>query len=226
MELIVALNTADPIQAHLWVKRLFPEARFFKVGLPLYLRGGAAFLRELKRQGLKVFLDLKFLDIPSVVAQAVEAAAALEPELLTVHALGGRAMLEAAQAALSPESPTELAAVTLLTSLDRSFLQTLTDTEIEPRKVVLNLARLAHEAGIRTVVASGQEVPLLRERFPELRLVVPGVRMEGEDRGDQQRVVTPEALRPYRPDYVVVGRPITGAPDPLAAYRAFREALR
>lgn len=225
MELIVALNTGDPGQARRWIDALRPEARFFKVGLPLYLRGGVPFVRELQREGCRVFLDLKLLDIPSVVAQAVEAAAALEPDLLTVHALGGVEMLRAAAAALPQGGRTELVAVTLLTSLDRAFLQDVLGSVLSPEEVVLRLARAAQEAGIWAVVASGQEVPILRERFPKLKLVVPGVRMKGEDRGDQRRVSTPEALRPYRPEYVVVGRPITGAPDPLAAYRAFRDAL-
>jgi orotidine-5'-phosphate decarboxylase len=180
---------------------------------------GVAAILEL---GLPVFLDLKLHDIPNTVAKAVEALAPLEPTVLTVHAAGGRAMLEAAKAA-APAS-TKVVAVTVLTSLDGEDLRSIGVTS-EPREQVERLAELAQSAGLDGIVCSGAEVAAARAAWPDGFFVVPGVRPAGGDVSDQKRVVTPRQALDDGASILVIGRPITAADDPARALRDIAAAL-
>jgi orotidine-5'-phosphate decarboxylase len=219
--LIVALDAPDAERARALVLQLGESVRFYKVGKELFTAVGPEIVRELVGNGKKVFLDLKFHDIPNTVAAAVRSAAALGVSLLTVHASGGAKMLQAAAeaAAQSPAKPTVLA-VTVLTSLGSEDLEEIGVAGIAEAQV-LRLAALALQSGCGGVVASAQEAARLRQSLGTgFALVTPGIRPAGADAGDQTRVVTPEAAIRAGADYLVVGRPITAAPDPSTAARA------
>jgi orotidine-5'-phosphate decarboxylase len=191
----------------------------FKVGSQLSTAAGPGVVRSIVARGQHVFLDLKFHDIPNTVAGAVASAAQLGVSLLTVHALGGRAMLEAAAGAL-PAMGMRLLAITVLTSHDEKSLGEVGVVRPLPEEV-RDLARLARAAGVDGVVASPHEVALLREACgKDLLIVAPGIRPAGARAGDQARAATPAAALTAGADYLVVGRPITEAKDPAAAARA------
>ena len=214
--LIVALDVPGAEEARPLVDRLAGHVGMFKVGSQLFTAAGPAFVQELVARGEKVFLDLKYHDIPNTVAAAINAASRLGVSLVNVHALGGRAMIEAAVGAL-PAMGTRLLAVTLLTSHDPATLAEIgLSGELSER--VRELARLARDAGADGVVASPQEVPLIREACgPEFLVVTPGVRPKGSAAGDQARVATPASALRDGADLLVVGRPILEAADPPAA---------
>jgi orotidine-5'-phosphate decarboxylase len=163
-----------------------------------------------------VFLDLKLHDIPNTVAKAMETLAPLKPAILTVHAAGGRAMLQAAKAAASPE--TKVVAVTVLTSLEAAELAEV-GVIGSPAEQVERLAELAREAGVDGIVCSGAEVGAVRRAWPDGFFVVPGVRPAGGAVNDQKRVVTPAQALHHGASVLVIGRPITAAPDPAQAIR-------
>jgi orotidine-5'-phosphate decarboxylase len=191
------------------------------VRLELFVAAGPAVLKPLVARGHSVFLDLKFHDIPNTVAGAVRSAANLGVRMMTVHAAGGPAMLAAARAALDGvANPPELLAVTVLTSMDQAQVNAV-GVERSPAKQVERLARMGLEAGMRGFVCSPQEVASLRALTgPEGVLVIPGIRPAGSATGDQKRIATPgDALR-QGASYLVVGRPITQAPDPAEAAEA------
>jgi orotidine-5'-phosphate decarboxylase len=216
--LIVALDVPTAGSALDLVDRLENSCRWFKVGLELFVAAGPAVLEKLTARGHSVFLDLKFHDIPNTVAGAVRSASGLGVRMLTVHALGGPAMLSAATAALDGvPNPPELLAVTVLTSMDGAQL-TAVGLDNRPAVQVERLAKAGLDAGIRGFVCSPQEVSSLRVLSGrDAVLVVPGIRPAGAGVGDQKRVATPsEALRAGA-TYLVVGRPITQAPDPAEA---------
>lgn len=225
--LIVALDVPTRDEARALVDRLAGRVGLFKIGSQLFTAAGPDVVREIVGRGEKVFLDLKYHDIPNTVAGAVESAARLGVSLLTVHGLGGRAMLEAAARALPAAAGMRVLAITVLTSQDEAGLHEvgvagpLADS-------VRRLARLAREAGLDGVVASPQEVGLVREACGRDFLVVtPGIRAGGARAGDQARLATPGAALAAGADYLVVGRPITQAPDPAAAVAAIvREMTR
>ena len=189
-----------------------------KVGKELFTRAGPFIVEALQQRGYEVFLDLKFHDIPNTVAGAVRAAGDLGVWMVNVHASGGRRMMEAAAEALQPlHSRPLLIAVTILTSLSSEDLHDL-GYEESPESRVRRLAALAADAGMDGVVCSAQEAPALREeRGAEFCLVTPGIRSAGDDAQDQRRVVTPTDAVALGSHYLVIGRPITGASDPLAA---------
>jgi orotidine-5'-phosphate decarboxylase len=228
--LIVALDVPDLAAATEMVNRLEQTCSWFKVGMELFTAAGPAVVELLLSRGHSVFLDLKFCDIPNTVAGAVRSAAALGVRLLTIHALGGPAMLEAAQSALAglPDPP-QLLAVTLLTSMDQAQCRAI-GLERTPAGQVELLARLGMAAGLRGFVCSPQEVAALRALTgPAGTLVVPGIRPAGAQAqnapGDQKRIATPaDALR-NGASYLVVGRPITQAPDPASAAEAILEEM-
>lgn len=223
--LIVALDFPGAAPALALADRLEGLCRWFKVGLELYLAEGNSIVHELRKRGFSVFLDLKFHDIPNTVAGAVRSAAGAGGELLTVHAAGGPAMLEAAvEAANSVPNPPQLLAVTVLTSMDQLQLSAV-GIDQSPETLVLRLADTAAEAGISGLVASPQEVSTLRQRFPEATLVIPGIRPAGAAVGDQKRIATPSAALAAGASYLVIGRPITQAPDPVAAARAILDEM-
>jgi orotidine-5'-phosphate decarboxylase len=211
--LIVALDVADAAEARRLADTLAGHVGMFKVGSQLFTACGPELVRELVGRGEKVFLDLKYHDIPNTVAGAVSAACRLGVSLLTIHALGGQAMLEAAAAAL-PAVGVRLLAITILTSHDDAALAAL-GLEGSVPEAVRRLARLAGEARLDGVVASPHEVGLIREAAGrELLIVTPGIRPAGASRGDQARHATPAAAVKAGADYIVVGRPICETPDP------------
>ena len=216
--LIVALDAPDPVSALTLVNQLEGTCRWFKVGLELFTAAGPAVLEPLVAGGYSVFLDLKFHDIPNTVAGAVRSAARLGARMINVHASGGPAMLAAAREALeSIPDPPQLLAVTVLTSMDQAQLRAA-GTGCTPAEQVELLARMALGAGIRGFVCSAEEVSRLRKLTgPEGVLVTPGIRPAGSAVNDQKRIHTPaDALR-QGASYLVVGRPITQAPDPALA---------
>jgi orotidine-5'-phosphate decarboxylase len=218
--LIVALDFPDAAAALACVDQLADSVSWFKVGLELYLASGDSVVRELKRRGHSVFLDLKLHDIPNTAASAVRSLAQLEPDLLTLHAAGGRAMLSAAaEAARSLPHPPRLLAVTVLTSMDATALAE-TGIAAAPVEQVLRLARLAADCGIDGMVCSPAEAAALHSALPKALLVTPGIRPAGADAGDQKRIATPQFALAAGASMLVVGRPITAANDPKAAAQA------
>jgi len=219
--LIVALDVPDAASAATLVTRLEGCCHWFKVGLELFVAAGPAVLEPLVARGHSVFLDLKLHDIPNTVAGAVRSAAGLGVRMMTLHAAGGPAMLSAARAALDGvRNPPQLLAVTVLTSMDEAQLSA-TGVERSPAEQVALLARMGLGAGIKGFVCSPKEVAALRALAgPEAVLVVTGIRSAGAAIGDQKRIATPaDALR-QGASYLVVGRPITQAPDPAEAAEA------
>jgi len=224
-ELIVAFDLPSGREALALAGRL-RGLRWAKIGPVLFGREGPSLVKEFTQRGIRVFLDLKWHDIPNIVASAVTAAKELGVSMTTVHCLGGRAMLTAAaQAAAGADLA--LVGVTVLTSHDAGELEGILgrgvpDVGFEAER----LARTALQAGLRGVVTSGQEVGLLREVLgSEPWIVVPGIRAPGDASGGQVRTIEPaEAVR-RGATHLVVGRPITAAPDPLAAYQRLVEAL-
>ena len=218
--LIVALDFPDASAALACADKLAGSVSWFKVGLELYLAAGDSVVSELKRRGHRVFLDLKLHDIPNTAASAVRSLARLEPDLLTVHAAGGRAMLTAAaEAARSLPHPPRLLAVTVLTSMDAAALAE-TGVSASPVEQVLRLARLAAECGLDGMVCSPAEAAALHSALPKALLVTPGIRPAGADAGDQKRIATPQFALAAGASKLVIGRPITAAADPKAAAQA------
>jgi orotidine-5'-phosphate decarboxylase len=219
--IIVALDLPTPSEALDLVDRLGGAVDFYKVGVPLFTSGGPDVVRALRERGKGVFLDLKLHDIPNTVSSAVRQAAALDVQLLTVHAAGGPSMLRAARTA-ADGSPLRILAVTVLTSLAASELEVVWAKELRSlREEVDRLASLAHESGAHGVISSALEAESIRRRFGAGFLVVtPGIRPAGADTGDQSRIATPAAAARSGADYLVIGRPIIDAPDPVAAVEA------
>jgi orotidine-5'-phosphate decarboxylase len=214
--LIVALDVPKAEAARDLVDRLAGHVGMFKVGSQLFTAAGPEFVHEIVGRGEKVFLDLKFHDIPNTVAGAVASATRLGVSLVDVHGLGGRAMMEAAVGAL-PAMGTRLLAITILTSHDEETLGEI-GVNGSMAESVRRLAQLARDAGADGVVASPHEVALVREACgSDLLIVTPGIRPAGAALGDQARAATPAAALAAGADYLVVGRPITGAADPAAA---------
>jgi orotidine-5'-phosphate decarboxylase len=219
--IIVALDFPDASSALALAGRLDPKLCRVKVGKELYTAAGPALVEKLRASGFQVFLDLKFHDIPNTVAAACAAAAALGVWMIDVHALGGRAMMEAARAALprSGDRP-RLIAVTLLTNMGASDMAEV-GLGGSPQAAVLGLARLAQASGLDGVVCSAREAADLRRQCGRsFTLVTPGIRPADAGQDDQARVATPQAAIAGGADYLVIGRPITRAPDPRAALRA------
>ncbi len=224
--LIVALDYPEAAPALALAARLRPALCRLKVGKELFVAAGPGLVEELVGRGFQVFLDLKFHDIPHTVAQACKAAAGLGVWMLNVHASGGLAMMQAAREALEglPRRP-RLIAVTVLTSLDRQELAQI-GLDIAPEDQVLRLARLARRAGLDGVVCSAREAGLLRgELGPGFLLVTPGIRPVGSRSDDQRRILTPIQALQAGADYLVVGRPITGAADPVAALQSMHAEI-
>jgi orotidine-5'-phosphate decarboxylase len=224
---IVALDYANTSDALKTVDRLAPELCRLKVGKELFTRSGPELVRELTARGFDVFLDLKFHDIPNTVAQACRAAADLGVWMVNVHAQGGRKMMTAAREALAgygTERPL-LIAVTILTSLGADDLAEV-GLQGTPAENVLRLATLAQDCELDGVVCSPLEAADLRQRLGgEFRLITPGVRPAGAAQDDQRRVMTPAQAVTAGASYLVIGRPITQAPDPIAALYAINAEI-
>jgi orotidine-5'-phosphate decarboxylase len=224
--IIVALDYPDAKSALELVARLDPKLCKVKIGKELFTAAGPQLIEKIHKSGFSLFLDLKYHDIPNTVASACAAAAALGVWMMNVHALGGRAMMNAAREAIARRgnSP-KLIAVTLLTSMGPAEVAEI-GLVGDPRQVVTRLARLAQECGLDGVVCSPQEATALRrECGKDFTLVTPGVRPGGTAKDDQQRVATPQQAISDGADYLVVGRPITRAPDPAGALRVINQDI-
>ena len=213
--IIVALDVATSEEAVALVRRLSPLAGFFKVGLQLYTAAGPEIVRAVRDLGGRVFLDLKLHDIPNTVARAVESAGSLGVDMLTLHLSGGRAMIEAAVRSAAPEML--LLGVTVLTSVDEAALREIGVVSAMEEQV-LRLAQLGVESGIGGLVASPHELAPLRSAYgAKIKIVTPGIRPTGSPADDQKRAMTPAEALKAGADFLVIGRPITAAPDPRAA---------
>jgi orotidine-5'-phosphate decarboxylase len=228
---IVALDFANPMHALALADRLDPRACALKVGKEMFVVAGPEPVRWMVERGFRVFLDLKFHDIPNTVAQACAAATRLGVWMLNVHAAGGSAMLAAARASVDATAAEIgkpkplLIAVAVLTSLGDQDLAELGVAETAPQQA-LRLARLTAAAGLDGVVCSAVEAPGLRAALGlRFTLVTPGIRPTGSARDDQARIITPEAAIANGADYLVIGRPITQATDPVAALAAINVSL-
>ena len=218
----VALDTSDLDRARSLAQKVRHHVGGVKLGLEFFCANGPAGVRAIEEIGLPVFLDLKLHDIPNTVAKAVQSLAPLRPAVLTVHASGGRAMLEDAKAAA--HSDTRVVAVTMLTSLDDDDLSAI-GVSGSAHDQVLRLADLAREAGLDGIVCSGAEVKAAHRAWPKGYFVVPGVRPVDGSSGDQKRVVTPRRALDDGASMLVIGRPITQASDPDEAARAIAATL-
>lgn len=226
--LIAALDTQDPATAKAWAQAVGPSAGAVKLGLEFAYAAGFQAVADVAGS-TPLFLDLKLHDIPNTVGAAVRALSYLRPRMLTLHASGGRAMMEAARQACDEAFPADarpaLLAVTVLTSLDDHALAETGVTD-GARAQVLRLGKLAMQAGIDGLVCSAHEIAPLRDALGDTPLLVtPGIRPAGSQAGDQKRVMTPGEARQAGADWIVVGRPITQAADPAAAAAAIAAEL-
>jgi orotidine-5'-phosphate decarboxylase len=220
--IFVAIDTPDLDRARTIAAAVRSHAGGLKVGLEFFCHNGRSGVLELSELGLPLFLDLKLHDIPNTVAKAIQALAPITPAVLTVHAAGGRAMLEEAKAAAP--TGTKVVAVTMLTSLDERDLAA-TGVGGSASEQVERLADLVRKAGLDGIVCSGNEVAAVRDRWKEGYFVVPGIRPDDGQLGDQKRVTTPRAAMDAGASMLVIGRPITQADDPGAALRAISATL-
>ena len=214
---IVALDYDNQEQALSFVDQLDPSLCKVKVGKEMFTLFGPEFVKSLVAKGFDVFLDLKFHDIPNTVGKACKAAAELGVWMVNVHASGGLPMMQAAKEGIAQSSrpETKLIAVTVLTSMDQSQLSGVIDN-VTPEQQVLRLASLTAQAGLDGVVCSAREAVMLRNEIGEdFLLVTPGIRPKGSDAGDQKRVMTPPEAIDSGVSYLVMGRPITQASDPM-----------
>ncbi|MBW4967666.1 orotidine-5'-phosphate decarboxylase [Pseudoalteromonas sp. CR1] len=227
-KVLIALDYDDQETALAFVKQLSPDTCRLKVGKEMFTYFGPEFVKELIELGFDVFLDLKFHDIPNTVAKAVTAAAKMGVWMVNVHASGGFEMMTKAKVALEPfgDKAPILIAVTVLTSMDESELKRLGINK-SPQEQVIYLAKLAKEAGLDGVVCSAQEASVLKAELGEyFKLVTPGIRPEGSDAGDQKRIMTPKKAIEAGSDYLVVGRPITNASNPVKVLQDVNESIK
>jgi orotidine-5'-phosphate decarboxylase len=218
----VAIDTPDMDRARTIAEAVKRHAGGLKLGLEFFCHNGRTGVLELAELGLPVFLDLKLHDIPNTVAKAVQALSPITPAVLTVHAAGGRAMLEDAKAAAP--AGTKVVAVTVLTSLDGNDLSSIGVAD-DSQKQVERLAALAREAGLDGIVCSGNEVAAARKAWKDGFFVVPGIRPADSAAGDQKRVMTPRKAIDAGASILVIGRPVTAAEDPATALREIAGTL-
>lgn len=225
-QLIVALDYCDKAHAYTVIKHLDPASCVLKIGSEMFTLFGPEFVRELVKQGYKIFLDLKFHDIPNTVAQSCRSAAELGVWMMNVHASGGFAMMLAAREALASyaERPL-LIAVTVLTSMSASELPAIgLESDVETQ--VGRLSQLAYQAGLDGVVCSAHEVPLVKSLCGnDFLTITPGIRLLGDALGDQSRVMTPVQANAYGSDYLVIGRSITQATQPKVVIASILQSL-
>jgi orotidine-5'-phosphate decarboxylase len=226
-KVVIALDYQDKQQALDFINQLDPASCRLKIGKEMFTHFGPEFVKQLVAKKFDVFLDLKFHDIPNTVAQAVKAAADLGVWMVNVHASGGRRMMEAAKAILEPygDKAPLLIAVTVLTSMDESDLKEL-GIDLSPAEQVKRLAKLAQSSGLDGVVCSAHEANELKALLgSEFKLITPGIRPVGSDAGDQRRIMTPKQAIEAGSDYLVIGRPITQAENPLAVLNNINDSL-
>ncbi|MEW4466615.1 orotidine-5'-phosphate decarboxylase [Parasphingorhabdus sp. JC815] len=220
--IFVALDTPKLDDAITLAQSVEGHVGGLKLGLEFFCANGHHGVHEIQKVGLPIFLDLKLHDIPNTVAKAMQAINVLEPAIVTIHASGGRAMMEDAKAAAGIN--TKVVGVTLLTSLDESDMGTIGYSG-NPHDQVARLADLSAEAGLDGIVCSGNEVQAVHKNWKDGYFVVPGLRPSNGNSGDQKRTVTPRAARDHGASILVIGRPITAADDPNAAARAIEATL-
>ena len=218
----LALDVPQLDQGKALINRVKSHIGGVKLGLEFFCAHGHHGVHEIAHCGLPIFLDLKFHDIPNTVAGAMQSIHVLEPAIVTVHASGGRAMLEDAKAAAAEN--TKVVAVTVLTSLNERDLEKA-GVSGSPHDQVMRLAELANDAGLDGIVCSGHEVGKVHKQWKDGFFVVPGLRPAGSNTGDQKRVVTPRKARDDGASALVIGRPISRAEDPVAAARAIEATL-
>ena len=225
-KLIIALDYPSETQALSFIKQLSPDLCKVKVGFELYVAAGPQFVKKIVDLGYDVFLDLKFHDIPNTVASACVSASALGVWMMNVHASGSYKMMQAAKQALQEQQSTaKLIAVTVLTSMEDKQLNAI-NVALSTQEQVKSLATLAKTSGLDGVVCSAQEASLLRQHLGEdFLLVTPGIRPENADVGDQSRVMTPRRAKEAGVSYVVVGRPITQAENPLTVIEQINKEM-
>lgn len=224
--IIVALDYANASDAMQMADQIDPERARVKVGKELFTRSGPQVVTDLVSRGFDVFLDLKYHDIPHTVAKACAAAADLGVWMLNVHTLGGPAMMRAAREAVEQSSNKPLLiGVTLLTSMDQTTFDQIGLTG-NMSDTVTRLAQLAKQSGLDGVVCSAQEASALRDTLGNtFQLITPGIRPEGSEKGDQHRIMTPKQALDAGSHYLVIGRPITKAPDPMQALEEIEQSL-
>ena len=226
-KVVIALDYDNKQQALAFIEQLDPSTCRLKIGKEMFTHFGPEFVKLVVAKGFDVFLDLKFHDIPNTVAKAVKAAADLGVWMVNVHASGGRRMMEAAKEILIPygDKAPLLIAVTVLTSMDQSDLAEL-GIELTPAEQVIRLATLTKSSGLDGVVCSSHEAEELKVLLgASFKLITPGIRPAGSDAGDQRRIKTPKQAIDSGSDYLVIGRPITQAQDPVAVLNEINASL-
>lgn len=225
--LMLALDMDNREKAEEWVHKMKLHVGMFKVGLQLFTLAGAELVRSIRARGGRIFLDVKYHDIPNTVGLACESACTLGVDFINVHALGGKAMIRAAAKSLKDASARmrvvkpKLLAVTILTSHDAKSLRQEVGLKGSPEKEVLRLAKMAQAAGAEGVVCSPREIRAVRRACgPNFIIVTPGIRSSSDLKQDQKRTLSAGQALTHGADYLVVGRPITSAPDPVEATRA------
>jgi orotidine-5'-phosphate decarboxylase len=226
-KIIVALDYPSADQAFALADQLDPQRCRLKVGKELFTRSGPEVVKRLNDNGFDIFLDLKYHDIPNTVARACSAAAELGVWMMNVHALGGSAMMQAAKTEVGNDSDSPLLiAVTLLTSMDQQTFNQL-GLAGSIKDTVLRLAKMTEESGLDGVVCSAQEAPVLREQCSNnFQLITPGIRPAQSDQGDQHRTMTPAEALAAGSSYLVIGRPITAAADPMQALADIEQSIK
>ncbi len=211
-EIIIALNTYEKNQALEWVSRFKDRVKIFKIGLPLFSHYGLEIVKEIREQEVEIFLDMKLHDIPSVVEDSIRALRDLDIKYVTIHLTGGKSMISGALSAA--DDKIEIIGVTILTSIDDKMLSELMGEDLKVKNTVVKLVDLFLNLGGKNIVLSGHEAKLIKDRFPDVKVFVPGIRFAEDEKGDQARVVTPAFARENGFDFIVVGRSITHAKDP------------
>ncbi|MGN1096413.1 MAG: orotidine-5'-phosphate decarboxylase [Christensenellales bacterium] len=217
-DVMIACDFADKEELNLFLDKMGEEKPFLKIGMELFYREGAPLVRELKSKGYKIFLDLKLHDIPNTVYKAMKNLGRLGVDITNVHAGGGIEMMKAAKRGLNEggSKDAKLIAVTILTSLDDNAVKNELGINLSAKEAVKKYAENAAKAGLDGIVCSPYEACIAKEL--NLISVTPGIRLEGDSVGDQKRVATPSFAKEQGSDYIVVGRSITGAENPLEAY--------
>ena len=213
--IIVAIDKNSEIEAYELAKELIGNVGAIKLGLEFFDTYGPDGIKNLQKLKIPIFLDLKIHDIPQTVKKTIDTLSSLKPDILNVHALGGKKMMQFALESLLNNSPnTQLVAVTILTSLDDDDLQMM-EMNISTKNLVSSLAKLTKETGLSGVVCSSEEIKLVREVCGKnFKIIVPGIRPEGSDKNDQKRIMTPKEAISLGADHLVIGRPITESKDP------------